>query len=148
MYKTILVPLDGSNESEKALAAAKAMLSHTDKGRLILLRVLEIPAASSWTSFDVIRAHEEEKRFIEQYLEETKAKLDLPAVETIAHPGPSPARAIAEIVESHKVDLIAMTCHGRSAFHQFILGSQTEMTLRVARCSVLVVRENSSEEKT
>lgn len=141
MYKKILVPLDGSSESEKALGAAKAMLLEAQVGELLILRVLENPAGRSWTSVDVLRVSEEEKQSVVQYLENIKSKLDFPSVELLTHPGPSPAQAIADVAKEHNVDLIAMTCHGRSALHQFILGSQTERTLRLAQCSVLVVRD-------
>jgi nucleotide-binding universal stress UspA family protein len=145
MYKRILVPLDGSPESEKALGAARSLVAESGDGHLILLRVQELPSTSSWTSFDVLKAQESEKEQVSQYLDKVKASLGLDSVETIVHPGPSPAQAIAEVAQSHNVDLVAMTCHGRSALHQFILGSQTEKTLRLARCSVLVVRDTPTD---
>ena len=140
MFKKILLPLDGSPESEKALPKVKAMLAESP-GELILLRVCEVPSASTWTASDVIRAQESEKQVIGQYLEGVKAGLGLPSVEIIIHPGPSPAQAIAEVAKAHQVDLVAMTCQGRSAFHQLMIGSQTEKTLRLVGCSVLVVRD-------
>ncbi len=141
MYKKILVPLDGSDESEKALATAKSLLTASGGGELLLLRVLDIPTGKSWTSHNVLAAHETEKEAVTSYLEEIRAKLTYPQVEILIQNGPSPAQVIADVAAERGVDLIAMTCHGRSALHQFILGSQTEKTLRLARCSVLVVRD-------
>lgn len=141
MYRKILVPLDGSEESEKALPAAQALLAESGGGEILVLRVLDIPTSSSWTSHNVLAAHEAEKAAVQAYLEGIKAKLKHPRVELLIHNGPSPAQAISDVAGERGVDLIAMTCHGRSALHQFILGSQTEKTLRLARCSVLVVRD-------
>ncbi len=141
MYKKILVPLDGSDESEKALQTAESLLAGSSDGELLLLRVLDIPTGKSWTSHNVLAAHETEKEAVSAYLEAIKAKLTYPRIEVLIHKGPSPAQVIADVAVERGVDLIAMTCHGRSALHQFILGSQTEKTLRLARCSVLVVRD-------
>jgi nucleotide-binding universal stress UspA family protein len=140
MYKKILVPLDGSEESEKALTTAQKMLQASEGGQLILLRVTEIPTSRSWTSSDVLRAKEEETKAVMGYLEEVKARLADPSIELIMHTGPSPAQVIADTAREQNADLIVMTSHGRSALHQFLLGSQTEKTLRMAPCSVLVVR--------
>ena len=140
MYKKILVPLDGSEESEKALPAAQALLAEVAGGEILVLRVLDIPTSSYWTSHNVLAAHETEKAAVQAYLDGIKARLEHPRVELLIHNGPSPAQAISDVASERGVDLIAMTCHGRSALHQFILGSQTEKTLRLARCSVLVVR--------
>lgn len=147
MYNTILVPLDGSEESEAALKTAQTVLSTFAGRKLILLRVLEIPASRSWTSTEILRAKDEETRAVSAYLERVKEQVDVGAaeVEIILHPGPSPAKAIADTAGREKVDLVVMTSHGRSALHQFLLGSQTEKTLRLAPCSVLVVRGAQSD---
>lgn len=142
MYNRILVPLDGSQYAEKALSAAKKLLASAKEGHLVLLRVSEVPSASSWTAHDVLQAQETEKRLYQQYLDGISAGLDLPSVETIVHPGPSAAQAVAEMVKSKNIDLVAMTSHGRSALHRFMLGSETEKTLRLVGCSVLVVRDD------
>ncbi len=143
MYKKILVPLDGSPESEKALPRAAELLDPNQESVLFLLRVLEIPSVSSWTSTNLIRAHDEEEKAVQEYLDSVEVP-GLPASATldlVSHPGPSPAQAIADVAEEQGVDLIVMTCQGRSGFRQFLLGSQTEKTLRLAKGSVLVVRE-------
>lgn len=145
MYKKILIPLDGSDESEKALSTAESLLAGKEDGELLLLRVLDIPTGKSWTSHNVLAAHEAEKAEVTTYLESIKAKLSYPRVEILINNGPSAAQVIADVAAERGVDLIAMTCHGRSALHQFILGSQTEKTLRLARCSVLVVRDPQSK---
>lgn len=142
MYKRVLVPLDGSDESEGSLGPAQEILQTFAGDKLILLRVLEIPASRSWTSTDILRAKDEETQAVSAYLERVQSRLELTTadVEIVIHPGPSPAQAIADTAAREKIDLIVMTSHGRSALHQFLLGSQTEKTLRLAPCSVLVVR--------
>lgn len=143
MYTKILVPLDGSPKSERALPQAIALLSRDHDCTLYLLRVLEIQSVNTWTSVNLIAARAEEERTVTEYLEGLQLE-GLPercTVERVIRSGPSPAKSIADFADKHGVDLIAMTCQGRSSFQQFLLGSQTERTLQLAKVSVLVVRE-------
>lgn len=140
MYRTILLPLDGSDESEKALAQVTRLLQLQKEGGVLhILRVLEL--GTGWSSASVIRAQAEEKAVVDEYLE--GLSLEMPSgweVEKVHRSEASPAQAIAGYAEEVGADLIVMTCHGRSSLSQFILGSQTERTLQLAKCSVLVVR--------
>ncbi len=142
MFKKILVPLDGSPESEKALEFAQKAASEQGGAHLILLRVLEVPQVSTWTSVDLIEAHQEEKRIVNDYMDHLKADRfpEGISVEIEIHNGPNPAVAIAETAEQHGVDAIFMSSHGRTGLGRFLLGSVTEKTLRLAHCPVLVVR--------
>ena len=53
--------------------------------------------------------------------------------------GPA-AYAIVEAAGLHKVDLIAMTTHGRSGLGRLILGSVAESVLRGTTVPILLVR--------
>lgn len=141
MYNKIIVPLDGSDESEKALPAAIRLLQlETGPRELHILRVLEL--GSGWTAASVIRAQDEEKQAVEEFLNSLKLE-DIPSdceVKKVHRNASSPAQAIADYAQEIDAKLIVMTCHGRTGLSQFILGSQTERTLQLTKCSVLVVR--------
>lgn len=147
MYSTVLVPLDGSKESEGALLTAVEVLRAMGGQSLILLRVLEIGSHSSWTSNEVLAAMNVERAEVERYL----ANLELPdvppgcRVERLVHDGSSAAQVIAQVAQEHQVDLIVMTSHGRSGFQQFMVGSQTEKAVRLSRTSVLIARPRSAK---
>lgn len=52
------------------------------------------------------------------------------------------ANAISNVSDDY--DLIIMGSHGRSGVSRFIMGSVTEKVLRMVKCPVLVVRENTN----
>ena len=47
---------------------------------------------------------------------------------------------IIEQAELEKVDLIALTTHGRTGLKRVVFGSVAEKVLRMAPCSVVIVR--------
>ena len=141
MYSNIILPLDGSEYAERALPVALRLLSDGEGPRnLHIIRVLEF--GIGWTSNSVILAQEEGKKIAEDYLAGLALGERAPGtrITTEVHTGPSPAQVIADYAEKIQADLIVMTCHGRSGLSQFFVGSQTERTLRLAKCSILVVR--------
>ncbi|HVR28044.1 MAG TPA: universal stress protein, partial [Thermoanaerobaculia bacterium] len=58
--------------------------------------------------------------------------------------GLSPAPAILEYAESHDVDLIAMSTHGRRGLRRFLLGSITEEVVQRSSSPVLTLRGENS----
>src|SRR5262245_58708075 len=52
-----------------------------------------------------------------------------------------PFQEILETAKQQQVDLIVMGMHGRTGFHYLLLGSVAEKVVRLAPCSVLVVRQ-------
>jgi nucleotide-binding universal stress UspA family protein len=97
---------------------------------------------TGWSSTAVIRALEDEKEIATTYLASLSLEPTSPDLEIIPEviPGSSPAQVIADYAAKIGADLIVMTCQGRSGFSQFMVGSQTERTLRLAACSILIVR--------
>lgn len=52
-----------------------------------------------------------------------------------------PTDVIVRMAQEHKADLIVMGTHGRSGLPHLLMGSVAEKVVRLAPCSVLVVRE-------
>lgn len=146
MYRKVLVPLDGSEESELALGRADFICSQVPDGELLLVRVVELVGVSNSTSHAIIRLLETQEAEATSYLEKVSKGLKSPSVETVILKG-RPADNIAKVARDRDVDLIVMTCHGRSAFKEFVIGSQTSSTLRLAPCSVLIVRDTPIEKE-
>ena len=84
---------------------------------------------------DVARAHLEKQRPLFQ-------GLDI-AVEVIA--GLDPAFQIVEFAESNRVDLIAMSTHGRTGFRHLVLGSVAESVLRRSTVPVVAFPRPAAE---
>jgi nucleotide-binding universal stress UspA family protein len=140
-WKTILVGVDGSRGSRKALtwAAAEAAEHSAD---LIVLNVNEhslLPAVGSG-SVPLGDVPDENQGAVEDLLQIVKEELgDEPpvAVEARVKHG-RPAEVLIE--QSASVDLLVVGTRGRGGFAGLVLGSVSQHVAAYAQCSVTVVR--------
>ena len=146
MFNKILVPLDGSELSERALAPALALAQKP--GRIVTL--LRVPLARSTLAarlerFDSYvkdwaqKQHTEERLRAETYLEALKA------THTGAGYNLETCVANEEVLDSilelgKRHDVIVMSTHGYSGLTKLMMGSVTERVLAAAECPVLVIR--------
>jgi nucleotide-binding universal stress UspA family protein len=138
MLRSILVPLDGSDLAERALAYATA-LSVPTAASLVLVRAV---AANTLADIDesVARAHG--LATAKQYLSDQAARLrDRGRACEIATPLGSPAGCILSEAKRRGVDLIVMSTHGRTGPIRWLLGSVAESV--VARSPVPVLLERA-----
>jgi nucleotide-binding universal stress UspA family protein len=148
-FKNILVPVDGSRFSSRALREARKVAKR-ESGRIILLGVVELPVAvfEGYQEFSVnIELEEQFSLRMKQILEqeaETLKKEGI-SVDTVVRTG-NPADEIVSLARSEKADLVMMTTHGRRGFMRFMLGSVAEKVVRTSPCSVLVVRPSEEEQ--
>lgn len=64
-----------------------------------------------------------------------------PQIKTVVSWHTQPAHSILDYVQTHAIDLIAMSTHGHSGLRRWVYGSVTDKVLRAANtCSMLVVR--------
>ena len=122
MLSTILVPLDGSQLSERALPIAED-LARRVSARLLLIRCVQPPdrSAPAATAADVISA-EVARRYVDTCVSALAASgLH---VEAIVREGEA-AGQILSTVHARHVDLIVMTRHGRSQIGRWLVGSVT-----------------------
>jgi nucleotide-binding universal stress UspA family protein len=146
MFKHILVPLDGSVLSERALPVAAA-LAQAFESEIILMRVLDIPVPTSPTShaevtIDWVRAaraqaHSEAQR----YLDARQQELFLQGIAVRAvMRDQSPPEDILKVTVSEKADLIVMSVHGQGGLACWTSGSVAEKVAHYSPCPVLLVR--------
>lgn len=140
-YKTILVPVDGSEASLKALDRA-IELAKFYSSKLVIAHVIDV------RSYSLAIAYREP---LEEYAfdnankilasAEEKAKAGgLTDVETLKKEG-SPRSAIAKkIAPEVKADLIVMGATGYGMVERMFVGSVSESTLRYATCDMMIVR--------
>ena len=139
MFKHILVPLDGSEYSERAIEPAQS-LAEKYSARLTLLTVmLRFPA--SRLHFPMLAQGSEARG--RQYLEEmrtTKLGAVSVSVDMAVQLG-TPAESIAEFAINAQVDLIVMSTHGTSGpgRGRHGLGSTAWKILQDAPCPVLLI---------
>ena len=144
--KKILIPLDFSKTSLKALDHAAYLAKRCDAG----ITLLHIPESLSVTSnsgfFDPPDFHEEyEKSITDQSntrLREIAAQLKkkgINKVDTMTIIG-NPKKEILNVSKKIKADLIVMGTHGRTGLARLVIGSVARNILNHAHCSVLIVR--------
>lgn len=146
MFHKILVPLDGSAESERALRPAMK-LARAVEGEVILLRntktvYMTMPAMAaeydwSWPEY----SREQSRGEVREYLDGLAAANVQPGVviRSVAVDGDT-ASLIVDTAVSEAVDVIIMTAQGWSSPKVRELGSITERVLYAAPCPVFMVR--------
>jgi nucleotide-binding universal stress UspA family protein len=146
MYRNILVPVDGSELSERAIEASVALaraLGASITGFVAepILPVLTDPRMGA--RFDEeIREHEATSAaHARQVLDRFEARAREAGVpfEGYFDQVPRVDRAIIEAAESRGCDLILMVTHGRGAFGEFLFGSQTKAVLAGCKLPLLVL---------
>lgn len=137
MYRSILVPLDGSKLAESILTEVESLaLLMNAKLDLVSVRKAHVLPGVDPTDAQV-RVVEE----AEEYLEKQKEKLSERISEIELHtPYGNPADKILEISKRHNIDLIAMSTHGRSGIGRWLLGSVAEKVVRHSDIPVLLLR--------
>jgi nucleotide-binding universal stress UspA family protein len=133
----ILVPLDGSEAAEAALPFALD-LAKTSQGRLLVLRVTDVPFDRDPAPVESVLARIREA---EAYLRGISERLSIGGgqLTTSLWQG-SPAAAIVRAVPYYQIDVIVMTTHGRSGREKEMFDSVAEAVLRGVTVPVLLIR--------
>jgi nucleotide-binding universal stress UspA family protein len=137
MFKTILVPLDGSANSEHSLAIAVS-LAKRSSAVLRLVHVRE-PMPERFG----IAAPPKEQDYLDLLAWKIRQTEHLSTYATVLE-GPV-APTIAEHAISVNASLIVMTSHGRGPFSRFWLGGVADQLIRLAPAPLIVVRPPQEE---
>lgn len=150
-YRSILVPVDFSEHSEKSVAYA-AKLASRDDAKLALLHVVQTPQYASLPfrgtqlKLDEITSHgSAAEQQAAANLAEIEGRLLQKGikVESFLSKG-RPFERIVEVATAMGVDLIVIGSQGQSGLTRLtrlVLGSTVERVVDFALCSVLVVKE-------
>ncbi|MEF8828681.1 MAG: universal stress protein [Halolamina sp.] len=142
--KEVLVPVDGSPQSNDAL---KHALRNFPDSEITALTAVD-PIAAGYAAAPGPDATSYPGEWTEQAEERADAILDEAAeiaatesrqIETVRVTD-RPARAIVDYAEEHDVDQIVIGSHGRTGITRVLLGSVAEKVVRRAPCPVTVVR--------
>ena len=151
MFKRILVPLDGSQLSGRALPYATE-IAQRFRAEVILLRVVPptpIPPMGAQTLPEVIEkvekeASEKDRRNVasaRRYLQRNLQQLVAHGIRSSQHVVVgAPAKSIVEFSHGRDVDLVVMTTHGRSELKRALLGSVSDEVIRESGMPVLTIR--------
>lgn len=142
--KSILVPIDFSETSRKALRYAVPFAKQFE-AKIALLHVIELPLAPPEAGF---LPYDESGMLARQTknLADLAARAIAPELvgEIIVRSGAAWDTVVA-VARETQADLIITTTHGYTGLKHVFLGSTAERIVRHAPCPVLVVREKEHE---
>ena len=143
MYRRILVAVDGSDTSNKALVAALQLARDRD-AQLLLLHCIDELLLLADGGLGLGSASERGA----QVLEDAEAIAKAAGVRCERRLVDMPAQRLGETVAEQaahwRADLIVIGSHGRRGFGRVLLGSGAEQILRLAPVPVLCVRREAS----
>lgn len=141
MFSNILVPVDGSNNSYRALEAA-LFLSEKLDAKVTTIHVTEvIPVVhvqSEKVLADILDSYKKESQLILSKCSElaTKKGLSINMKQIQGDPGST----ILDFCEKEKYDIIVMGSRGKGKFKELILGSVSNKVVHRSPCPVMIVK--------
>jgi nucleotide-binding universal stress UspA family protein len=140
MYRSILVPLDGSLRSEQSLPYAATLARRS--GAALQLAFVHTPLilgeGTLYLGTPDVQLWEEEKKYLQSVVDRLK-KAGLEKVSAHVLEGP-----IAETLQEHTLgkgcDLVVMTTHGRGPVSRFWLGSVADQLVHRLPMPLLLIR--------
>ena len=146
MYQRILVPVDGSDLSDRAMTASidlARQLGASITGFIAepMITLPERPRHASALLRDVDEYDTMTSAHAHEVLDRFAACAKAAGVPFEGHHAQVPRvdKAIIDAAESRGCDLIVMVTHGRGAFGEFLFGSQTKAVLSSSRLPLLVL---------
>lgn len=136
MFKTIVLALDGSESSDRALAYA-ATLAKEQGSNVRVVHVVEIAVGRGGGPMPV--NEDEIKAKVERQVKDLTDTGVTTELETHSVRTGGPAHVIADVAREVGADLIIAGTRGHTAFAGMLLGSVTQRLLHLAHCPVLVV---------
>lgn len=141
MFSKILVPVDGSDNSHRALGAA-LLLSEKLGAKVTAIHVMEdIPVLhiqSEKLLREVLDAYKKESQLLLSKCSEIATRKGL-SINTKLLQG-NVGSTILDFCEKEKYDIIVMGSRGMGNFKELILGSVSSKVVHHSRCPVLVIR--------
>lgn len=141
MFTNILVPIDGSDNSYRALDAA-LLLSEKLGSNITVIHVMEeVPIThigSEKMLNELLKAYKKENQDILLKCTEIANQKGL-TIKTLLLQG-NPASAILDYIKKEKFDLVIMGSRGLGKFKELILGSVSSKIVHHSPCAVLLIR--------
>lgn len=132
----ILVALDGSKHSDKALDQALSMATVCNS-QLFAISVVDLYPEVLEVAPALQEKMSAEVREILDRAQEKAEKQNIPC-ETIVHIGGQPHEFIVQEAKEKGIDLIVMGTHGRTGLKKLVMGSVAQRVIGHAPCAVMV----------
>lgn len=143
--KRVLVPVDFSDCSKKALAYAVPFAKQFGAEIVIIYVVQPYPPVPEMTAVDFDAILTQARKGGEGELAKLRESItDDVTIKTVLRVG-RPDLEIVRAADELNADLILLSTHGRTGLGRVFLGSVAEHVTRYAHCPVLTVREREHE---
>ncbi len=153
MFNDILVPLDGSELSERALPIAQDLAQSSEATVHLIHMVSREHELGAGRGIESVQAAELEtdmaRRLTESqlhrgriYLEQQGSQLSSAGIKIeseFAVKAGDPAQNIIDYVKEHSISLVVMSTHGHGGLRRLLVGSVTDRVIRSCEAPVLVV---------
>ncbi len=153
MFAHILVPLDGSELSERALPIAQNVAQSSEATVHLIHMVSRAHELAVGRDIESVQTAELEIDLARQltesrlhqaniYLEQKGAQLSGAGIKMetdFAVMAGYPAQNIIDYVKEHSINLVVMSTHGHGGIRRLLLGSVTDRVIRSCEVPVLVV---------
>lgn len=145
MFKHILLPTDGTEQSDRAVAQGLHLAKTIGAKVTSLSVVVSLPGCCYHARISHAALEEAERQSqaaAESYLREVRKKAKDAGVEceVVFETDGAPFKTIIRVAEQRGCDLILMASHGRKGIEGVLLGSETQKVLTHSKIPVLVVR--------
>lgn len=145
-YKTVVVPVDGSENSRRALEHAVS-IAEGNSSELIVVHVANIvsaisnfdqtPISGGYVSEQIAEDMEETgKEILGEALKEISPAVTVKSVFEVGSPGP----AVLAVAKKNNADLIVMGSRGLGPIKGLFMGSVSSYVTSHSQCPVLVVK--------
>lgn len=147
MYRTILVPLDGSKRAEAILSHVE-LIAEQNKSTVVFLKVEDEPISLHRDEvIDMAEYHamfERQKARSQSYLATIQSRLSEKDIQTDIRLVYGPVvKSILETASEIDADLIAMATHGWSGLTRVSYGSVAAGVLQAAELPILLIRSGN-----
>jgi nucleotide-binding universal stress UspA family protein len=141
MYEAILLPVDGSEHTNKIVNHAAELAQWTDATIQVVFVADTTRDSLTVVNGNVVDALEREGEAIVSDVANTLEALNVAHGTDIIQGSPVPT--IVDYAEQYDYDLIVLPTHGRSGISRYLLGSVTEKVVRLSDVPVLTARMQS-----
>jgi nucleotide-binding universal stress UspA family protein len=141
LFTNILVPVDGSDNSYRALDAALVLSEKLGSNITVIHVMEEIPIThigSEKLLKELLEAYKKENQDILSKCSEIASQKGL-TINTFLLQG-NPASVILDFSKKEKFDIVIMGSRGLAKFKELILGSVSSKIVHHSPCAVLLIR--------
>ncbi|WP_240377332.1 universal stress protein [Bacillus piscicola] len=141
VYQNILVAVDGSDESKRALSKAIDLAGSSD-AHLIIAHVVDTRALATIEQYNntvISQAEDYGEKLLQDHEKEAK-EAGVEKVTTVIEHGTPKGKIPRGLAEEYKADVVVAGATGLNAVERLFIGSVSEAIVRHAPCDVLIVR--------